>query len=68
MAGESDALRERYELFSQGDLERALDPVERRLRVGTRTHRTFPDRGGVRERRRRLRSCSKPLGRGTTLS
>ena len=25
MAGKSDALRERYELFSQGDLERALD-------------------------------------------
>jgi uncharacterized protein len=25
MAGKSDALRERYELFSQGELERALD-------------------------------------------
>src|SRR5215212_3474565 len=25
MAGKSDALRERYEFFSQGDLERALD-------------------------------------------
>ena len=25
MAGKSDALRERYERFSQGDLERALD-------------------------------------------
>ena len=25
MAGRTDALRERYELFSQGDLERALD-------------------------------------------
>ena len=25
MAGKSDALRERYELFRQGDLERALD-------------------------------------------
>ena len=25
MAGKSDALKERYELFSQGDLERALD-------------------------------------------
>ena len=25
MAGKSDALRDRYELFSQGELERALD-------------------------------------------
>ena len=59
MPGKSDALRERYERFSQGDLERALDLWSDDFVWEGSTRRTFPVRGAMRESRRRSRSFSR---------
>ena len=42
MPGKSDALRERYERFSQGDLERALDLVRQSQGLPPEHHEVVP--------------------------
>lgn len=59
MAGKSDALKERYERFSQGDLERALDLWSDDFVWEGATAEGSPDPDGMRESRRRRRSSSE---------
>ena len=59
MAGKSDALKERYQRFSQGDLERALDLWSDDFVWEGANAEGLPDRDGTRESRRQRRSSSK---------
>ncbi len=66
MAGKSDTLRERDELFSQGDLERALDLWSDDFVWEGSNAWELPDPGDMRENRRRSRSCKKRWELGTS--
>ncbi len=68
MAGKSDALRERYERFSKGDLEGALDMWSDDFVWEGANASDHPGSGRHEESGRRLRCSSRWSGRGTSSS
>src|SRR5215216_6347748 len=66
MAGKTDLLRERYEQFSQGDLEAALSNWSQDFTWEGGNSEDMPGGGRTRARTRPSRSFSRPSGRGTS--
>jgi hypothetical protein len=68
MAGKSDALKTRYERFSRGDLEGALDLWSDDFVWEGANASDLPGSGRHEGSRQRSRSSSRRLGRGTSSS